>query len=302
MTEEQRLIARALRYAREGERLTAAFVDELKRVLRASERELAELVLEARAGSTSAAVNAQRILQMRAQVAAILRANGYDVLVATATQAVAESIVKAALTGRAQSAITTFSASTRAAIEALRQLLALDLLEQGNVAVLAIWRALAQQVFGLKSRDELVRELAKVLDRSEAQIRSLFDTQVSIFTRTVEDLASGQLGPKQPYLYSGPADSIARDFCLKHVGTVMTREEIDKLDNGQLPNPFITGGGHNCRHVWLAVESPEMRALANTGKRIEGVSRDVAQAQRVKDAKAAKVAARKAARKKRKAA
>lgn len=288
MTEEQRLIARALRYAREGERLTAAFVTELRRVLRASERELAQLVIDARAGSASAAVTAQRVILMRTQVRAILNANGYEVVVATATQAAAERIVKAALTGRARTAVTAFSALNRSAIEALRQLMALDLLEQGNVAALAIWRALAQQVLGVKSTAELVKALARVLDRSEAQIRNLFDTSVSIFTRTVEDIATGELGPDQPYLYVGPVDEITRPFCLEHVGTVMTRDKIDQLDNGQIPNPFISGGGYSCRHVFQAVESKELRAMANTGRRIEGVRDDIQRAERAKAARKAK--------------
>ena len=48
---------------------------------------------------------------------------------------------------------------------------------------------------------------------------------------------------------------------------ISTRAAIEALDNGQLPNPFITGGGYNCRHSWLAVESQELRDLANTGRK-----------------------------------
>lgn len=295
MTEEDRLITRALRYAREGERLSSQFARELQRVLKDSERDLVRLLTQAQSGSTTAAALVHRILLMRAQVRAILEANGFDVLAASASQAAAEAMVAAALTGSERAAIAAFQANHRAAVEALRQLLAMDLLEQGNIAATAIWRALAQQVFGTKPTALILKALARVLDRTEAEVRNLFDTQVSIFTRTVEDLATGQLGPKQPYLYSGPADEITREFCLKYVGTVMTREEIDKLDNGQLPNTFLTGGGYNCRHTFLAVESAEMKALANTGKRIEGVRGDIERAQ-------ARKAAKKAARKRKKAA
>lgn len=287
MTEEDRLIARALRYAREGERLSAAFVAEIRRVLKASERELAQLVIRATEGSKSAAALAQRAILMRAQVRAILKANGYDVVVASATQAAAEAIVKVALTARERRIIRAFQVSGQSQIEALRQLLALDLLEQGDIAATQIWRALAQQVFGVRPTAELVKELARILDRTEASVQNLFDTQVSIFTRTVEDIATGSLGPKQPYLYVGPADEITREFCIEHVGTVMTREVIDKLDNGQLANPFLTGGGWNCRHVFQAVESKELRAMANTGRRIEGVRGDIERAERAKAARRA---------------
>jgi len=285
MADEQlRLVAKGERYARAGERLSAAFARELQRVLKASERELARLVIDAQAGSRAAAGRAQAALLMRAQVRGILLANGYDAVIATATQAAAEAIVDVALSARDRAALAAFQTNGRQAVEALRQLVAMDLLEQGEAATTAIWRALAQQVFGVRSTSEIVRDLAVVLDRSEAQARSLFDTQVSIFTRTVEDVATGNLGPDQPYLFSGPVDDVIRPFCQRYVGKVLTRKEIDALDNGQLPNAFITGGGYNCRHTWLAVESKEMRALVGTGKRIAGIADDLARvARRRKD-------------------
>jgi hypothetical protein len=35
------------------------------------------------------------------------------------------------------------------------------------------------------------------------------------------------------------------------MGKGYTREEIDRMDNGQLPNVFRTGGGWNRRHQWI---------------------------------------------------
>lgn len=284
MADEQlRLVAKGERYASAGERLSSAFARELQRVLKASERELARLVIEAQAGSRAAAGRAQAALMMRAQVRGILLANGYDAVIATATQAAAEAIVDVALSARDRAALAAFQTNGRQAVEALRQLVAMDLLEQGEAATTAIWRSLAQQVFGVRSTSEIVRDLAVVLDRSEAQARSLFDTQVSIFTRTVEDVATGHLGEDQPYLFSGPVDDVIRPFCLARVGKVFTRRDINAMDNGQLPNPFITGGGYGCRHTFLAVESKEMRALAGTGKRIAGIADDVARVAKRKE-------------------
>jgi hypothetical protein len=41
-----------------------------------------------------------------------------------------------------------------------------------------------------------------------------------------------------------------------------TREQIQKMDNHQLPNPMITRGGWNCRHVWLLdISALEVRAM-----------------------------------------
>jgi hypothetical protein len=60
-----------------------------------------------------------------------------------------------------------------------------------------------------------------------------------------------------------------RPFCHQHLGKVFTRDEIDALDNKQLPNPFLTGGGYNCRHQFIAVSQlSAWRKLAGTDQRI----------------------------------
>ena len=44
-----------------------------------------------------------------------------------------------------------------------------------------------------------------------------------------------------------------RDFCKLHYGKTYHIDEIDKLDNGQIPDVFTNCGGYNCRHMWLPV-------------------------------------------------
>lgn len=255
--ERARLEALGRRYADIGGRVSSTFARELQAILKASERELAQLVLDAAAGDTSAAFKAQRAIALRQQVRAVLESEGYDAMVATSTQAAAESLVSAARTVR--KAETFLPGAGADGIEALRRLMSADLLAQGDQAATAIWRAMSQQVFTTKSTKDIVRELARTLDRSEGQIRSLFDTQVSIFARQVESVATGDLGPDQPYLYVGPMDNDTRDFCRKRVGKVFTRRQIDRMDNGQLPNVLLTGGGFQCRHTWIAVESEGLK-------------------------------------------
>jgi hypothetical protein len=94
--------------------------------------------------------------------------------------------------------------------------------------------------------------LADVLDHSEPQIRTLYDTSVSIFGRQVEALQAGD-DPDTTFAFFGPVDEKTRDFCLEHVGKVYTRAEIDALDNGQIDNCFLTAGGFSCRHSWVEV-------------------------------------------------
>jgi hypothetical protein len=72
------------------------------------------------------------------------------------------------------------------------------------------------------------------------------------------------------FVYVGPFDKKNREFCEERVGKVFSRTEIDAMDNGQLPDVFITGGGYNCRHTWkrVSILDDELRALAGTGKRV----------------------------------
>jgi hypothetical protein len=63
---------------------------------------------------------------------------------------------------------------------------------------------------------------------------------------------------------------------------VLTRGAIDSLSNGQLPNVFITGGGYNCRHSFLAVSDPALVALADTGQRADGYDGRVTMARTLK--------------------
>ena len=41
------------------------------------------------------------------------------------------------------------------------------------------------------------------------------------------------------------------------------------MNNGQIDNVFLTGGGYNCRHTWMEVSKfSELRNLVNTDQRI----------------------------------
>jgi hypothetical protein len=258
--ERRRLEALGRRYAAVGERVSREFARELQRILRESERQLTRLVLAASQGDTSAGVKAQRALVLRDQVRGVLTSAGYDATVSVATQAAAERLVATAIRGRGAAAV--LPGAGEQTIEALRRLMAADLLDQGDTAAKAIWRSMSQQVMTTRPTTEIVSNLARTLDRSEGHIRTLFDTQTSIFTRQVEAVATGDLGPDQPYLYVGPSDNDTRPFCAERVGEVFTRRAIDQMDNGQLPNAFLTGGGYNCRHTWIAVESEGLKNKA----------------------------------------
>jgi len=145
------------------------------------------------------------------------------------------------------------------------QLSAAGQLETGMEA--AAGSAMSQVMFsvgGLPFK-ELTATIAEQFELSIAKARSLAETAVSTFFRTMTDQAFQVIEKdlKQEvirYRYAGPLDKLTRPFChrLMQRDRAYTREEIAQMDNGSLPNVLVSAGGWNCRHVWLL----DTRALA----------------------------------------
>lgn len=111
---------------------------------------------------------------------------------------------------------------------------------------------------------ELLIEIREILDEFPWRARALYESAIGEFSQVVTAIAAGASGARA-YLYTGPIDGRIRPFCARLVGRVLTRAAIDRLDNGQLPNSFLTRGGYNCRHQWRDVTPiPELARLANT--------------------------------------
>jgi hypothetical protein len=112
-------------------------------------------------------------------------------------------------------------------------------------------------VGGLKFAD-LSESLAAYLQKSVAGAAGMAETAVATYYRMIADRGYQLIQEDLPqsvlrYRFYGPYDRLTRPFC-KHLlqgGKSYTREQIDGMDNGQIPNVFITGGGFRCRHQWL---------------------------------------------------
>jgi hypothetical protein len=131
----------------------------------------------------------------------------------------------------------------------------------------AAGRATQQALFnvaGLKF-GALVELLKEKLNVSVAQAKTLADTGVTSFIRTVNARGYEIVEEANPsfefrYRYFGPLDKKNRPFCRRmeegsKAGAQFTRAEIDKMDNGLSPvgTVFTLCGFWNCRHVWLLV-------------------------------------------------
>jgi hypothetical protein len=120
---------------------------------------------------------------------------------------------------------------------------------------------------GLTSKS-LATTLAEQVSKSGGVAKSEAATAISSFYRQLADLQFQKIeedeGWEISYKYVGPpaTDILIRPFC-RHLmvetraGTTWTRPEINAMDNDQLDNVFVTGGGYNCRHQWIFADMKE---------------------------------------------
>jgi hypothetical protein len=183
---------------------------------------------------------------MRSAIRRVFEQAGLPELARTAYGATLDRLAAEVLRG--ESAVSV--ASIQAQIEALRLLASSQLLSEGDRVAAALWQSVMRGIFAGRTQARMLQDLALVIDRSESQIRTLYDTSVSVFGRQVEALTADP-GPETVFAYVGPDDDVTRPFCEARVGKAFTRQAIERMDNGQIGNVFLTAGGYNCRHSWV---------------------------------------------------
>ena len=270
------ILAAAESAAKAADRLGEAFARELRQVLRRTERALPDILAANRLDLLGEGDVASRALwraASRYQIRQALRRAGFDALAEGAYGPALDPVVRKVLALRRASGFTDAQLTPNQALqlEAFGAIYRLDLLGEGDVATRALWRAAVRGVFGGSNVRVILDELAKILDRTEPQIRTLYDTSVSVLGRQVESLQASD-DPTTLFAFVGPVDSVTRPWCLEHVGRVYTRAEIDALNNGQISPVFLTGGGYACRHVFIELSrASELRDLHGTDERIPEV-------------------------------
>jgi hypothetical protein len=99
--------------------------------------------------------------------------------------------------------------------------------------------------------DDLVDlKVGQTTRMAETELR----TALSGFSQTVINAKAEEAGLEY-YIYVGPDDNITRDYCAERLeaNKIWTIEEILNTDNGQGLDPFVYGGGYNCRHQWRPI-------------------------------------------------
>lgn len=276
-----------------SEQLGANFARLLANVLKAADRALRPVLQDAIAGDRTATIRAARGVILRSDIRQALRDAGFDDLARTASEAAVEAMAVEVMKTRTAQGVAKMVKPSQQRIAALAALGEANLLGTAEDITTALVQAVSVWAFTVTDPNRILEVLADVTDTEFTKVQTLFDTQTSIYGRQIEAVATENLGPNQAFLYTGPVDGRTRDWCLDRVGKVYTRAEIERMDNGQLPNPFLTGGGYNCRHSFLAVASDELTALANTGQRAARY------AGRIEQARALRAQARRADRQRR---
>lgn len=132
-----------------------------------------------------------------------------------------------------------------------------------------VQKAWVESTFTGKSLPDALDDAVAALQQGVPQvIRTEVGTAMSSIDRAIT-AGVGETDPAKPgdptekvYLYIGPSpragDKVTRPTCRIVVNKWGTEQQIRQLDNGQLGNVLITGGGWNCRHSW----APMIRAIA----------------------------------------
>lgn len=276
MTVLQRLQAAAVAEADLQDAMTDAFAFELEQALKLVNARIRQLLatLETANGrmvSTSASLG--RALMLRRDLQRAVEAHLRPVLIDALDEPL-DRLAARVLRGRSVAGQAARLAPFHLeALRAFKDLRLAELLSLEADAAATVWRAVVDGVIGVRPLVELLQDIENVLDSSAAEARTVYDTAVSSWSRQVDQLhTTGE--PEELFVYVGPADRKTRPFCRQHVGKVYDRRQIDRLDNGQLPNVFLTGGGYNCRHAWKRVSrlDEELRRLYETGGRHEHIA------------------------------
>jgi hypothetical protein len=259
--------------------LTDSFAAELSTVLDLLKTKIRGLIKKIDTNPDGRLVGTQQslalALRMRADIIRVLEDAGYTKLALKAVDAPLDRLAAQVLNGGVEAV--RIGAYDLDALVAMKQIRFAQILQVGEDIAANLWRVTLDGVLGARPVVDLVDDISDLLDTSAKQARTLYDTMTSTFSRQV-----GQIGttgePDEAFLYVGPDDIKTRDFCAERVDRVYSREAIEAMDNGQLPNVYLTGGGFSCRHAFRRVSAldVELLALMDTGIRYQDRDASVA--------------------------
>ena len=141
---------------------------------------------------------------------------------------------------------------------------------KGSDLANTIKQELTQGVLGGASRSTMKAAIADLSTFTDAQVRTLVDTSMRVFSREVNAVMADALPNDTKYIYFGPVDDKTRDVCVEMAAAgPLTQAEIES----QFPGSFITGGGFNCRHTWR-IDTSQSSKLSGEDKAQAKIDKD----------------------------
>lgn len=239
------------------ERIVEDFRDELREVTERTVKTWGDaLGTAATRGTLTDAVQDITTAATAADVADLLDEAGFSEMVAAHLEAHAGVLEGAVQVLEATGLPRTALGFDVEMIESLNDLGATRWMVLGEDMALATRRVVLESAVGGADLDGVIGLLREELDRTQIEAVRDARTMLNTYSRTAQDGLAKRAGI-DTFLYVGPVDAITRDFCRPLVGKVLTREQVQSLDNGQLGNPLRTGGGHQCRHTWAPTPKPK---------------------------------------------
>lgn len=135
---------------------------------------------------------------------------------------------------------------------ATRASLSLAALEANMVEVVGALRRASVLVIGEVPIDFVADYVSDVIGRT-SKVGPLAKDLLFGFFRNVSTLAYSNveaLGATPLYTYTGTNIEGTREFCSSLASVSLTKQQIEQLNNGQIPNVFMNAGGYGCSHFW----------------------------------------------------
>ena len=145
-----------------------------------------------------------------------------------------------------------YSADSLAALNAKKQIDIDEFAKVSNNINSDITRLLIANSIDPIPEDVLLGQISALMSQFKARTNSWVDTSITSFYNESNTRLATDVGINL-FQYVGPNDSREREFCDIHNGQVKTKEEWNKLNNGQLNPVFTFNGGFRCRHQMIGI-------------------------------------------------
>jgi len=176
---------------------------------------------------------------------------GFEALASQQLEVLSSGVYQASLTGRGKADfIEQLRGSINGIYQASDQAEIQELVEVAQNATGARQQEAVDRLHRVYAADRLGNNLRRYASLYAVDSLNQFSSTLTITTANEQGI--------DRFEYYGDLILDSRQFCRDHVDKIYTREEIEKIWEGEWAgkaagDPFIVRGGYNCRHQWLPI-------------------------------------------------